>query len=187
MNIAAAKEQHVPASRKIEAALLALLKTKPYNSISVSELAEAAGVSRQSFYLSFENKEAVLHGLFVRLFGDIMVEVDSSGIVSMDGLVRKYTDIVEKHAEIFKLLADNDLGPLLGRVFVGEFVKRAPVLKIQKIPANEDERLYINSFWVSAFIDVYTAWLKNGMITGKDELNRILTDIMTGNYFKQRI
>ena len=184
MNNSAAEGQHVPASRKIEAAMLALLKTKTYKSISVIELAETAGVSRQSFYLSFENKEAVLRELFIRLFGDIMAEVDAAGIDSMGGLVRKYTDIVEKHAELLKVFADNDLGPLLSRVFVGELVKRAPVLKIQKAPENEAERLYINSFWVSAFIDVYTAWLKNGMITGKEELNRILTDIMTGNYFK---
>lgn len=175
--------QHISAGRKIQQAMVELLQKKPYKSITVSELSELAGVSRQSFYLSFRDKDEVLSQLLVRLFSDIMSAVDSSGVNSVESLIGKYTDIVERHSDFLGILAQNNLGPFLSSVFVSELVNRAPVLKTQKEPENVEERLYINSFWVSAFTDVYTAWLKNGMKTDKDDLNRILTDIMTGHYF----
>lgn len=174
---------HTSAREKIEKALAESLRLKPYKSISVSELAELAGVSRQAFYLNFVDKDEVLNDLFVRLFSDIMSVVDESDIYTVESLVEVYTEIVEKHSDFLTILADNNLGPFLSRAFVHELIKRDPVLKCQKQPENEAERLYINSFWVSAFSDVYTHWLINGMKTPKDQLNKILTDIMTGNYF----
>lgn len=174
-----------PASENLELALVELLQKKAYKCISVSELSELAGVSRQAFYLNYRDKDALLSRLLSKLFADIMGVVDSMHVDTVESLVSVYTEIVEKHSGFMKILADNDLGAFLNRAFVDELVKRAPVLDIQKEPESRDERLYINSFWVSAFTDVYTVWLKNGMQTPKDELNSILADIMTGRYFSK--
>ena len=171
------------APEKISAALVDMLGKKPYREISVSELAAASGLSRQAFYMYFRDKDDVLDRIFLRLFGDIMTAVSGSGAVTVEELVRVYTDIVEKYSGVLTVFADNNLGPVLSRVFVGELVNNAPVLQIQKEPESEEERLIINSFWVSAFTDAYTVWLRNGMKTPKSDLNKILTDIMTGVYF----
>lgn len=178
--------KHISASEKIECALLELMQKKAYKSISVSEMAESADVSRQAFYLNFKDKDDVLNKLFLNLFSDIIAVVNSGNIDTVENLVSTYTDIVEKHSSFLKILADNELGPFLCRTFVNELISRDPVLKIQKAPQSEAERRYINSFWVSAFADVYTVWLKNEMDTSKDELNAILTDIMTGSYFSKK-
>jgi AcrR family transcriptional regulator len=41
----------------IEQALLSLMIEQPYKSITIRSLTEHAGLSRQTFYLNFENKE----------------------------------------------------------------------------------------------------------------------------------
>ena len=170
---------------RIVSALADELRAKPYKKISVSELAAAAGISRQAFYLYFSDRDEVLNSMFHKLFSDIMQSVAAMHAETVESLVGVYTDVVEEHAEFLKILADNDLGPFLSREFVKELVEIKPVLNIQKEPANDAEQLYINCFWVSAFTNVYSVWLKGGMKTRKDELNAILTDIMTGVYFSK--
>lgn len=44
----------------ITAALLELMESKPFGSISISEICEKAGVGRASFYRNFESKEDVI-------------------------------------------------------------------------------------------------------------------------------
>ena len=45
---------------QITDALLGLLRSKPIEEVSISELCSAAGVGRASFYRNFASKEAVL-------------------------------------------------------------------------------------------------------------------------------
>ncbi len=58
------------------------------------------------------------------------------------------------------------------------------MLNCQREPKDENELRYLNTFWVSAFIAVYTQWLADGMKMPEEELNAILTDIMKGDYFR---
>ncbi|OZG68957.1 TetR/AcrR family transcriptional regulator [Bifidobacterium eulemuris] len=56
--------------RWITQALLKLLRTVPYASISVSDLTREADVSRQSFYRNFESKDAVVSRYLSMIFAD---------------------------------------------------------------------------------------------------------------------
>lgn len=56
------------AKSSIKRAMLELLAEKDYNSISVSELAERAGVARMSFYRNFNSTDDVLEDIANDLF-----------------------------------------------------------------------------------------------------------------------
>jgi AcrR family transcriptional regulator len=134
--------------------------------------------------LNFDNKEAVLLRCLKRLFDDIMQLVRYKQIDSVDALVATYTDVVENNAVYFKALADNNLTGLACHLFSNELVQLPPVLPSQRENQTTAERRYFNAFWVAAFIEVYALWLSEGMKTDRSEINRILTDIMLGNYFR---
>ncbi len=175
----------IRSKNNIEAALIALMKEKPYSDITISAIARRAGLSRQAFYLNFDNKEAVLLRSLKRLFDDIMQLVRYKKIDSVDALVATYTDVVENNAVYFKSLADNNLTGLVCRLFSYELVQLPPVLPSQRENQTTAERRYFNAFWVSAFVEVYALWLTEGMATDRSEINRIITDIMLGNYFRK--
>lgn len=56
-------EISVQHQRQVEAALLELMQKTPYEDVSVTQLCQAAGLSRRVFYHLFTNKAAALYAL----------------------------------------------------------------------------------------------------------------------------
>lgn len=63
------KQRMVEQSKQwLSEALIELMKTKDYQDISITEIAQKAELSRKTFYHSFKNKEAVINYLCDQLF-----------------------------------------------------------------------------------------------------------------------
>ena len=178
------KQGNIGTKERIENALIELMGEQPYSAISASAIAKRTGLSRQGFYLHFKSKDEVLLSFMLRLFSQLMDSVDRAGASTVEELVATYTAEVRRRKEALSLLAVNDLGVSLSYAFIRELNKRPPVLSCQRAPGDDSELRYLNTFWVSAFIAVYTQWFADGMKMPEEELIRILTDIMLGSYFK---
>lgn len=174
------------AVRKIKDSLFKLMSEKDYRDVTVSEIAKRAGLSRQAFYLYFKDKDDVLREQFCGFFEKIISSIQSNKIYTISELVSLYTSIVEKQYEYLRVLAKNNLGSFLGDVFVSKFADLPPVVPTQRLSKSAAEHRYINAFWVHAFIQVYTIWINDNMRTSAEEIKQILTDIMMGNYFKEK-
>ena len=74
----------------------ALLEDRAWSDLSVNEIIEASGCGAGSFYARFEDKQAVLRMLSVRLAGDISDTVDiasqDADALSLDELVELIVD-----------------------------------------------------------------------------------------------
>ena len=87
---------NVGSSQAIKDTFRALLRTTPYDTITVGDISAAAFVSKKTFYKYFENKEAVVHALyrddFIQPVLDIRscLEVDKSPTVVPLMLERNY-------------------------------------------------------------------------------------------------
>ena len=87
---------NVGSSKAIKDTFRALLRTTPYDTITVGDISAAAFVSKKTFYKYFENKEAVVHALyrddFIQPVLDIRscLEVDKSPTVVPLMLERNY-------------------------------------------------------------------------------------------------
>lgn len=83
-------------------ALIEMLKIKPMESISITELTNKAGVSRVSFYRNFESKEDIIRkylGVLIKEWGE---EFERTG--SPDTLVESIFSHYYKHKDLFILL-----------------------------------------------------------------------------------
>ena len=58
-----ATEESARRQRQLEQCLLELMVENPYNSITIGQICQYAGVSRKSFYRYFDSKEGCLHAL----------------------------------------------------------------------------------------------------------------------------
>src|SRR4051794_9303038 len=61
--------------RALHAALLELVATRPYATITVDEIAATADLARATFYAHYRDKNALLIGTYQELMGELMPEV----------------------------------------------------------------------------------------------------------------
>ena len=91
----------------IEQALLSLMIEQPYKSITIRSLTERAGLSRQTFYLNFNDKEAILTRHLSRMLDEIMLLVQAEHVDTIRKLTAVHTTIVDENAPFFRLLVEN--------------------------------------------------------------------------------
>ncbi|MFI5432991.1 TetR/AcrR family transcriptional regulator [Rhodococcus sp. IC4_135] len=96
---------------RTEAAILdvawGLLPEKPLSSITISDLAQGAGISRSSFYFYFESKDAVVLALAQRVGEDIRAKIGGFN-TSADGEIPDIRAGIEGY-----LMRWRELGPVL--------------------------------------------------------------------------
>jgi AcrR family transcriptional regulator len=79
---------------------LGLLRERDFDSVSVAEIAERAGVSVGGFYARFEGKEALLHALAAEVLADCRRALDRAlapsrmARASVEGVVRAYVRVM---------------------------------------------------------------------------------------------
>jgi AcrR family transcriptional regulator len=106
-----ANDQQVKRTRSwVFEALMLLIDEKPYNEISVSDIVKKAGIARQTFYLSYNNKDDVILQFIKQRFYPDMVKIENI-------LHEAERDIFEitiplgqviKHAGILKKILNTD-------------------------------------------------------------------------------
>ena len=173
---------------KFDQALLTLLEKKPFAYITISEICEAAGVNRSTFYLHYENtsdllKEATSY-LIERFSAYFTVDAKS--------IITKFAD-----CELMDLIYINEkyLYPYLSfikdnqRVFLSVLSQPvtfgsdaiyqrlsddifAPILDRFRYP--KDEQHYVMKFYLNGITAIITEWLKDGCQKSIEEISSII-------------
>jgi AcrR family transcriptional regulator len=125
----------------IEDALLSLLTEQPYKDITIRLLTERAGLSRQTFYLNFADKDAILIRHLSKMLDEIMLRVQVEHVETIQKLTDVYTTIVEENASFFGCLFENGLTDLAKGVFREKLSSCAVLLPTGK-PDGQTERRY---------------------------------------------
>ena len=90
-----------------------LLKKKDYDSITVSEIAQKADLSRRTFYRIFDSKQAIITYLFERIFPNYIAAINQLPVKTRDYLAVAIVGFVNKHLEFFQCLKRNHLDYLV--------------------------------------------------------------------------
>ena len=95
-------------------AFLYLLEKDDYNDITVTQIAQVAGLSRKTFYRLIETKENLLKILFDKYyFLDFLQEVRRLQLHDYWAIVQLYFDFWEEKKQFLLLLKKNNLLPYL--------------------------------------------------------------------------
>ena len=78
---------------QIETALLNLMMSQPYQDISVTDICQALGMPRRTFYHYFENKEAVLDSMIESLMQQCFLNALFDIRLGMDHMEKSFTKI----------------------------------------------------------------------------------------------
>ena len=189
-----AESKYFNTSVKMSAALLDLLKTKPFAYITISEICKKAGVNRSTFYLHYENTADLLAETGQRLLDDFR----SYFMVDTVALTAHFADCEEKE---LNFITEEYLHPYLSyirdnRHVFATILKHAnsfhfdavfqrlfqhvfdPILHRFGYPA--EERKYVMMFYLSGINALVLEWLKDGCRKSIEEVSHIIRECIFG-------
>lgn len=171
--------------RNLKLALKTLLKTKPYENIKVSEVAQEADIARTTFYKHYETKNDLLFSLYDDVFKTFQEEILSEFEASEvnDYLISKrFFQLWADEAETFTLLMNAGLDLLLLnhiRQFFGEIYTHFTEVKGKEIALADSNNFapYILDSIASSLFMMLKRWVQEGMVIPTEHLGQFF-----GNY-----
>ena len=175
---------------KMDLALISLLKKKPFEYITVSEICETASVNRSTFYLHYETISDLLDETTRYLLDDFrsyfptdtidLVCCDRNELVFVcDKYLTPYLTYIKNHKEVFgtaithnKLLKFEDVHK---RLFDNIF---NPILDRFHYPSNT--RQYVMMYYLNGINAIVLEWLKNGCDKSIAEISEIISVCIYG-------
>ncbi len=159
-----------------------LIREKPYESVTVSEIAERADVARATFYLHFEDKDALLLSSLDALVETIIQELkrfsqrDLLSGAPHPALV--VFEVVQRDPDLFRVILKGQGGNLmLGRL--RHYGSQAAHQAIQTMGVTPSAPpAVIADFMAGAMLSVITGWLEDDMTTPPDEMARLFYSLV---------
>src|SRR5574344_341720 len=152
---------HEQLRRSIREAFIKMLKTKSFESISISDLCTVAGVSRTGFYSNYKNKSEVLEENVHEIIDDLNNEVGPMQHVhnDLDYYVRLF-QFVKKNKTKYKIIMDAN--------FEGKYLEIVNSIVINHPNLSEEDKVR-RIVWTGAIINITVWWIyMNEKIDVKD-------------------
>ncbi|MEC1775908.1 TetR/AcrR family transcriptional regulator [Bacillus mojavensis] len=156
-------------------ALIALLKEKEANSITIQEITEKADLTRGTFYLHYRDKQDFLFQSMTEVLDDLIQQVKPETpvepvIINEDHPPVSFVKLFEyihEHAEYFQVML-SDRGLPQFRSLMAEFVQKRIYEELLSSIEESEKLLQIPkeilvSYITSAHIGVICSWLESGM------------------------
>ena len=179
---------------KMDLALISLLKKKPLEYITVSEICETAGVNRSTFYLHYETISDLLNETVRYLLNDFLsyfsadtqsikfnlMDCELNDLIFIcDKYLTPYMSYIKDNKEVFATaLAHNKIlgfEDVYKRMFENIF---DPILDRFGYPP--DDRQYVMMYYLNGINAIVTEWLKNSCDKSIEEISEIITVCIFG-------
>lgn len=179
---------------KMDLALISLLKKKPFEYITVSEICETAGVNRSTFYLHYETISDLLHETARYLLNDFLsyfsantqsvslnlVDCELKELVFIcDKYLTPYLSYIKDHKEVFGTVLSHH--KTLG--FEDIYMRMTenifnPILDRFHYPINI--RQYVMIYYLNGINAIVLEWLKNDCDKSIAEISEIISVCIYG-------
>ncbi|TPF96341.1 hypothetical protein EP30_07900 [Bifidobacterium sp. UTCIF-39] len=155
----------------IESALIQLMESKPFSSITVTDIARRAGVSRNAYYRNYDSKEAIL----AEYLNGLIATVDTT-LTTYDPLTQTREAWIALLGEVRGIASQYRL---LLEAGYGERIVDAIQRNMNRgTAASEAGPRYASRYWARAICAVLEQWVKDGMAVPESELADIMTALM---------
>ena len=159
---------NVFAKECIVTALIELMKIKPYNSISITDIANRAGVSRMAYYRNYVSKDDILNK-YMEEVGEHIHEILSRSCSAGDA----HTYFRTLHIELGE---HSDIGIATYRAHLGELIYQNVKKYMRETFLPNDtsaEAEYRISSCAGGFYAVFLYWICNGKKENPEDLAKI--------------
>lgn len=163
-------------------ALFDLMKEKPYEKISIREISEKAGLTRQTFYHNFSSKEMLLMYKSDQLFSEFYAYIYKNNINNIEDLSVLFFRYWQNHKEFLNVIIDNNMEHILTHRYP-DYLKTINILNVEE-SLNETQQEYVYAFFSGALIYLLCKWVKKGMKCGPREMAGIIQGVLDGEFLR---
>ena len=152
-------------------ALIDLMEIMPYDKISIGVLCDKAGVSRTTYYRSYNCKEDILIQHLDECFGTYLNDIKEHSSLSVYDISRRYFSFLSSNEKRFFLqIVKSGLSYILMERFYIYFDSFIGLL----VP-DSDVPPYIRSYLTGGIYKLTIDWICNGMDKSENEMAEILS------------
>ncbi len=174
----------IRSKKALALAFAALLDQKSLSEITISEITEKAGVSRQTFYTNFSQKEDILTYSLDRLFSMYSDRLAEKVFQKPIDALIDYFDYWHDHRQFLTLLFRNRLGYLFltanNACFEREFHELAAALS-----ECADDVPFILSYLSAVSFNILRTWILSDTALSIEALLVIAKRLLTGFFFEK--
>ena len=163
----------VQSSELIYEGLLACIKKKPFEQITISDLQKASGVARSTFYRAFDNIADVLYWKCDARFCEALQSCQTGEPFDEMALIKHYFAYWLKHSDILELLIQINRQDIIYACHMKNAKKLEQSFGTLPGLDNTNAR-YFMSIRTGVTIGVLKAWLDGGRKETTEELLKII-------------
>lgn len=153
-------------------ALLRLMETEPYESISITDITNLAGVSRMAYYRNYKSKEEILLSHLEEAEEMLIEEIGEGGAGSLREIILYIFKYIQENAAVIQAIYDAGLNHLLSKMLSQRILHYFPVASKTK------EGRYAVPFYAGAILSVFHLWFDNGMKESSEEMADIIAALI---------
>lgn len=164
---------------KIINAMLELLRTKPYDDVSVTEVCDAAGVTRKTFYRHFEAKQAVIEAALDTTFFAITKEFDFAETQPREIMLFAF-EYLDNDRLLANIFSDNGLPDVIsGKVI--EYVEMAFDDTLHNAASFEPALAeYYHKFIADGIVSLVRTWVADGFKQSSKTMAALTERLLSG-------
>lgn len=156
----------------IVTALLRLMQTKSYDTISITDITNLAGVSRMAYYRNYKSKDEILIKHLVDMEKNLLDEVGGEKAETFRGAIGYVSGFFQENADVIQAVYDAGLSHLLTKMLEERVYSYFPIAAAAK------EGRYAVHYYVGAILSVFKLWFDNGMVESVDEISDIIYNLI---------
>ncbi len=172
----------IKTKQAIESAMVELLAQKDFNAITTTELAKAAGLTRQGFYLHYQDKYDMIQSYQEERFNYLEELLRETKVDNFRQALIKIFDFLSQDQLFAALILENGSHEM--HVFLRNKLKLFIDKRLQQLstkPTAPIENTYTSTYLSHAFFGIYQTWVAQGKKENSTDMtDYILSHIMIG-------
>jgi len=159
----------------IQDSFLQLLKDKTINQISITNIANHAGVSRMSIYRYYDDKEDIIRKHIKENFENYLETIDKLDLNAIAS-APFFFDYFRKNGSTVKLLIEKNLFHLVSENFA-DYVEQFESVVKKKSCSPKNHHKYSYAYTASGLLSMVKIWMENGMKESNEQMSDILKNV----------
>lgn len=172
-------EQSARRQREMEEGLLAAMRTKLYDDITISDLCASMNIPRKSFYRYFSSKEGALYALIDHMMMDFNGEVFADEEKATIKTLERFFEFWKEHSAFLDALQRSGLGVVLVQRCIAKAMEEDTLSKNLLSLSSGVSREYMVNFLISGLISMVLQWHHSGYNTDSHQMAQVAAQLMT--------
>ncbi len=147
--------------REILQAFLSLLSEHPLEEISIKQIMDMTGLSRQTFYQILADKEEILEYYLDTLFEEFITHSEQHEITTLCDAAKLFFSFFQEYQQIFGLIIKNGKSCVMQRK-CREYLQKSKYIHYDLRGAQTQQELdYATTFVISGMVAVLEQWARS--------------------------